>query len=112
GDRQRGDALARAGGTARQRPVRLRHAGQPGRGAARLRQADHPRAGAPAGGAGPVIWKRAAIVQPALEELLRRTDAAERVRGDPVELVHRYSQPLDVEIAGLLCAALAYGRVD
>jgi uncharacterized protein (TIGR02757 family) len=34
------------------------------------------------------------------------------VRGDPVELVHRYSDPVDIEIAGLLCAALAYGRVD
>ena len=57
-------------------------------------------------------WKRAPIVRPALEELLRRTDAAARRRGDPVELVHAYSNPLDVEVAGLLCAALAYGRVD
>jgi uncharacterized protein (TIGR02757 family) len=57
-------------------------------------------------------WKRAGVVGPALEDLLRRTDAAARRRGDPVELVHRYSDPLDVEVAGLLCAALAYGRVD
>src|SRR5207237_610220 len=55
---------------------------------------------------------RAGLVGPALEELLRRTDAAARVQGDPVELVHAYSDPLDVEVAGLLCAALAYGRVD
>jgi uncharacterized protein (TIGR02757 family) len=34
------------------------------------------------------------------------------MRSDPVELVHRYADPLDVEVAGLLCAALAYGRVD
>ena len=57
-------------------------------------------------------WKRAELVGTALERLLRATNAAERVRNDPVELVHRYSDPLDVEVAGLLCAALAYGRVD
>jgi uncharacterized protein (TIGR02757 family) len=59
-----------------------------------------------------VQWKRAAVVGPALRDLLLRTDAAARLRGDPVELVHLYSDPLDVEVAGLLCAALAYGRVD
>jgi uncharacterized protein (TIGR02757 family) len=58
------------------------------------------------------IWKRAAIVGPALERLLAETDARERRQGDPVELVHAYRHPLDVEVAGLLCAALAYGRVD
>jgi len=57
-------------------------------------------------------WKRAEVVGPALLDLLRRTDAAERRRNDPVELVHAYSDPLDIEVAGLLCAALAYGRVD
>jgi uncharacterized protein (TIGR02757 family) len=57
-------------------------------------------------------WKRASIVQPALEELLARTDAAGRMRGDPVELPHRYSDRLDIEVAALLSAALAYGRVD
>ena len=59
-----------------------------------------------------IRWKRADVVGPALQELLRGTDAAARVRNDPVELVHRYRDPLDIEIAGLLCAALAYGRVD
>ncbi|MFL5439133.1 MAG: TIGR02757 family protein [Myxococcales bacterium] len=57
-------------------------------------------------------WARAARVGPALEQLLAETSVPERVRGDPVELVHRYRDPLDIEIAGLLCAALAYGRVD
>lgn len=57
-------------------------------------------------------WKRAALVGPALEDLLRRTDAAARMRGDPVELLHLYTDPLDLEVVGLLCAALAYGRVD
>ena len=57
-------------------------------------------------------FARAAIVKPAFEAMLRRTDAASRMRGDPVELVHRYADPLDIEVAALLSAALAYGRVD
>ncbi len=44
--------------------------------------------------------------------MLASTDAPARVRGDPVELPHRYSDPRDVEVAALLSAALAYGRVD
>src|SRR5207244_10940999 len=112
-DRQRGHAVARAGGPARERAVRLRHAREPGGGPARVREADPPRAGAHPGGAVAVKhapspgWSRAGLVGPALEDLLRRTDAAARVQGDPVELVHAYSDPLDVEVAGLLCAALA-----
>ena len=57
-------------------------------------------------------WARAELLRPALDALLASTDAAARVRGDPVELPHRYSDPLDVEVTALLCAALAYGRVD
>jgi len=57
-------------------------------------------------------WARAKLLRPALEALLASTDAAARVRGDPVELPHRYSDPRDVEVTALLCAALAYGRVD
>ena len=52
------------------------------------------------------------VVRPHLELLLAQTDAGERVRGDPVELPHRYRDPQDVEVAALLSAALAYGRVD
>ena len=57
-------------------------------------------------------WPRAALLRPALDALLAQTDAAARVRGDPVELPHRYPDPQDVEVAALLSAALAYGRVD
>ncbi len=35
-----------------------------------------------------------------------------RVASDPIELVHRYSDPRDIEVSGLLAAALAYGRAD
>ncbi len=52
------------------------------------------------------------VVRSALERLLAETDAAAKVRGDPVELPHRYADPLDIEVAALLSAALAYGRVD
>ena len=54
----------------------------------------------------------AAVVRPALDALLAATDAPLRVRGDPVELPHRYRDPLDIEVSALLSAALAYGRVD
>ncbi len=57
-------------------------------------------------------FARAAIVKPALEALLAGTDAAARVLGDPVELPHRYRRKEDIEVAALLSAALAYGRVD
>src|SRR5439155_19745996 len=57
-------------------------------------------------------WKRAELLRPALDALLASTDAPERVQGDPVELPHRYSDPQDIEVAALLSAALAYGRVD
>ena len=55
---------------------------------------------------------KADVVRPHLEALLAATDAPARVRGDPVELPHRYSDPQDIEVAALLSAALAYGRVD
>jgi uncharacterized protein (TIGR02757 family) len=59
-----------------------------------------------------VKWRRAELLRPALDALLAGTDAAERMRGDPVELPHRYPDAQDVEVAALLSAALAYGRVD
>jgi uncharacterized protein (TIGR02757 family) len=31
---------------------------------------------------------------------------------DPLEFVHRYTEPLDMEIAGLIASGLAYGRVE
>jgi uncharacterized protein (TIGR02757 family) len=57
-------------------------------------------------------WKRAALLRPALDALLAGTDAPQRMRGDPVELPHQYADPQDIEVAALLSAALAYGRVD
>jgi uncharacterized protein (TIGR02757 family) len=57
-------------------------------------------------------WARSALVGPRLAALLEETDPHARMAGDPVELVHRYQDPLDIEVAALLAAAVAYGRVD
>jgi uncharacterized protein (TIGR02757 family) len=46
-----------------------------------------------------------------LERLYRRTDQAARLRSDPVRFVHRYETTEDREVAGLIAAALAFGRV-
>lgn len=48
----------------------------------------------------------------ALEKLRSRALAAGRVDRDPIRLVLDYPDPGDREIAGLLAALLAYGRVD
>lgn len=55
---------------------------------------------------------RAARLRPLLDAFLARHDPRLRIPSDPVELVHRYRRAEDLEIAGLLCTSLAYGRVD
>jgi uncharacterized protein (TIGR02757 family) len=52
------------------------------------------------------------VVRPHLEALIAHRDPAALMRSDPIELPHRYEDPRDIEVAALLCAALAYGRVD
>ncbi|MCB9797546.1 MAG: TIGR02757 family protein [Alphaproteobacteria bacterium] len=47
-----------------------------------------------------------------LEALYAQTDFVARQTRDPIQLAHRYSAPEDIEIAGLIAAMLAYGRVD
>jgi uncharacterized protein (TIGR02757 family) len=57
---------------------------------------------------------RAARLKTLLDPLVIST-APERARAiarDPVELPRRYGTPADREVAGLLAAALAYGRAD
>lgn len=41
----------------------------------------------------------------------RRIDRAERRASDPVAFAHRYADPADQEVAGVLSASLAFGRV-
>ncbi len=48
----------------------------------------------------------------ALEALYTSTDWEARKAVDPVSFAHRYSAPEDQEVAGLLAALFAYGRVS
>jgi uncharacterized protein (TIGR02757 family) len=47
-----------------------------------------------------------------LEKLYRRYNRHSLIKPDPLQFVYRYSKPRDMEIAGLLAAVLAYGRVQ
>src|SRR5205085_1050372 len=55
---------------------------------------------------------RARALKPLLDSFSARPELADRKRFDPIEFPGRYSNPRDVEVAGLLGAALAYGRAD
>ncbi len=55
---------------------------------------------------------RAARLAGLLGALHERARAVDRVSADPLELVHRYADPRDQEVAGLLAASFAYGRVE
>jgi Protein of unknown function (DUF2400) len=46
-----------------------------------------------------------------LEALYRDVDTAERLAADPVAFLHRYTDPADQEVAGVLASCLAFGRV-
>jgi len=60
----------------------------------------------------PIPPARAAALRPLLLALDAGLDRAARLAADPVELPRRYASPDDQEVAGLLAAALAYGRAD
>jgi uncharacterized protein (TIGR02757 family) len=55
---------------------------------------------------------RATRLAPILDRFQRGFDADARLAADPVEFPRRYSEPGDVEVAGLVAACLAYGRAD
>ena len=46
-----------------------------------------------------------------LDRFYREYDFRGRLAHDPIEFPHRYSDPLDIEIAGFVAAALSYGKV-
>jgi len=50
-------------------------------------------------------------LKPGLESLYRAYNRRAYVHPDPLEFLYRYSDPRDQEIAGLIAACLAYGRV-
>src|SRR5215475_11830284 len=56
--------------------------------------------------------ERAVRLRRALDRLERVSPPRRRLPLDPVSLPHRYHDPRDVEVAGLVAASLAYGRAD
>jgi uncharacterized protein (TIGR02757 family) len=60
----------------------------------------------------PISPARAAALRPLLDGLDAALDRGARLAADPVELPRRYRSADDQEVAGLLAAALAYGRAD
>jgi uncharacterized protein (TIGR02757 family) len=65
-----------------------------------------------AGALHPISPARAEALRPLLDGLDAGLDRAARLAADPVELPRRYRDPDDQEVAGLVAAALAYGRAD
>jgi uncharacterized protein (TIGR02757 family) len=55
---------------------------------------------------------RARALKPLLDAFAASPDWSSRRAFDPIEFPGRYEDPRDVEVAGLLGAALAYGRAD
>src|SRR5208282_546627 len=55
---------------------------------------------------------RAARLRPRLERFAARAPNRLRVGFDPVQFPRRYVEREDAEVAGLLAASLAYGRVE
>jgi len=47
-----------------------------------------------------------------LEKLYQKYNRHELIKPDPLQFVYEYSRPADMEIAGFLSSALAYGRVE
>ncbi len=55
---------------------------------------------------------RAARLKLLLDAVADDRPWGDRVRFDPVEFPHRYTDPRDIEVVALLSASLAYGRAD
>lgn len=51
------------------------------------------------------------VLRRVLDGFLASAEPQTLIQGDPLELVRAYSRPEDQEVAGLVVAALAYGRV-
>jgi len=54
---------------------------------------------------------RGALLRERLDALVATFDVA-TIEPDPLQLVRRYDEPRDAEVAGLLAAAFAYGRAE
>jgi len=58
------------------------------------------------------VNKRLVIIKDVLERLYARYNHRDLIKPDPLQFVYRYDKPSDMEIAALLAADLAYGRVE
>ncbi len=52
------------------------------------------------------------LIKDILEKLYERYNHKNLIKPDPLQFIYNYSNSSDMEIAGLLSAALAYGRVE
>lgn len=52
-----------------------------------------------------------ARLQPLLERVVETADRGAQLAVDPIAAVHRYRDPLDQEVAGVVASVLAFGRV-
>lgn len=55
--------------------------------------------------------QKGGVVHVALERVLATSDTAAAIARDPIEYVHRYRDPADVELVGLVAACVAFGNV-
>jgi len=58
------------------------------------------------------VNKQITQLKDTLEKLYRKYNHRRLIKPDPLQFVHRYSEPADMEIVAFLAAALAYGRVQ
>ena len=58
------------------------------------------------------INNKTQIIENILQNLYDRYNHKNLIKPDPLQFIYHYSNPKDMEIAGLLSAALAYGRVE
>jgi uncharacterized protein (TIGR02757 family) len=58
------------------------------------------------------IDNKTQVIKNILEKLYDRYNHKNLIKPDPLQFIYNYSNPGDMEIAGLLSAALAYGRVE
>jgi uncharacterized protein (TIGR02757 family) len=58
------------------------------------------------------VNRRLVKIKDILEKLYRRYNHRDCIKPDPLQFVYRYTDPADMEVAGLLSAVLAYGRVQ
>ncbi|MBF0456778.1 MAG: TIGR02757 family protein [Nitrospirae bacterium] len=54
----------------------------------------------------------AASIKTLLDGFYSSFDFTERVKNDPIEFPHRYSNPQDIEAVSLIAASFAYGKVE